>query len=114
MKKLALELFFNISPNKEKLHFSPKKVVIKFFVGGNEMKNYQVTVEFCMMWNYAPKAASLAEELFTHFRSEISEMKLVPSSGGAFEVTVNGNKLYSKLDTGIFPKSEEIINKMQS
>lgn len=36
-------------------------------------------------------------------------MELIPSSGGAFEVTVNGEKIYSKLDTGIFPDTEEII-----
>ncbi|KAF0817408.1 hypothetical protein KIS4809_3672 [Bacillus sp. ZZV12-4809] len=40
-------------------------------------------------------------------------MELVPSKGGAFEVTVNGVKLYSKLDTGIFPKTNAIIEKMQ-
>ncbi|USK52505.1 Rdx family protein [Bacillus sp. CMF12] len=43
----------------------------------------------------------------------MSKMELVPSKGGAFEVTVNGEKLYSKLDTGIFPKTKEIIEKMQ-
>lgn len=41
-------------------------------------------------------------------------MELIPSSGGAFEVTVNGEKLYSKLDTGVFPKSRHIIEKMQA
>jgi selenoprotein W-related protein len=40
-------------------------------------------------------------------------MELIPSSGGAFEVTVNGEKLYSKLDTGVFPKSKNIIEQMQ-
>jgi selenoprotein W-related protein len=36
-------------------------------------------------------------------------MELIPISGGAFEVTVNGEKIYSKLDTGVFPDTEEII-----
>jgi selenoprotein W-related protein len=40
-------------------------------------------------------------------------VELIPSSGGAFEVTVNGEKLYSKLDTGVFPKSKNIIEQMQ-
>lgn len=73
------------------------------------MMGYQVKVEFCMQWNYAPKAASFAEELFSHFRSDISNLELVPSSGGAFEVTVNGEKIYSKLDKGVFPDPQEII-----
>jgi selenoprotein W-related protein len=41
-------------------------------------------------------------------------MELIPSSGGAFEVTVNGEKLYSKLETGVFPKAKEIIEKMEA
>jgi selenoprotein W-related protein len=41
-------------------------------------------------------------------------MELVPSSGGVFEVTVNGEKIYSKHETGIFPDTEEIIAKMTS
>ncbi|GEN45019.1 hypothetical protein AHA02nite_07950 [Alkalibacillus haloalkaliphilus] len=41
-------------------------------------------------------------------------MKLVPASGGAFEVTVDGEKLYSKLDTGVFPEADQVIKEMKS
>jgi len=75
---------------------------------------YKVSIEFCMKWNYAPKAASFAEKMFSHFRHDIEEMTLVPSSGGAFEVTVNGEKIYSKLDTGEFPNEEELFSKMST
>lgn len=76
------------------------------------MKKFHVIVEFCMQWNYAPKAASFAEELFNHFRRDIEKLELIPVSGGAFEITVNDKKIYSKLDTGIFPDEEEIIDQM--
>ncbi len=36
-------------------------------------------------------------------------MELIPVSGGAFEVTLNGEKIYSKLDTGVFPDTEDVI-----
>ncbi len=36
-------------------------------------------------------------------------MELIPASGGVFEVTVNGEKIYSKDETGLFPSSENII-----
>lgn len=78
------------------------------------MSKYEVKVEFCMQWNYAPKAASFAEELFNHFRHNIPTLDLVPSSGGAFEVTVNGNKIYSKLDSGVFPDTQEMIQKIEN
>ncbi|MBU9712390.1 Rdx family protein [Bacillus tamaricis] len=52
--------------------------------------------------------------MFNHFRSEIENLNLVASSGGAFEVYVNGEKIHSKLDTGEYPQLETIINKMKS
>jgi len=36
------------------------------------------------------------------------EIELVESSGGAFEVSVNGKKVFSKLDLGRFPAYQEI------
>lgn len=77
------------------------------------MKSYSIAVEFCMQWNYAPKAASFAEDLFSHFRANIKEIQLIPSSGGAFEITVNGKTIYSKLETGVFPKNSEVIKKIE-
>jgi selenoprotein W-related protein len=36
-------------------------------------------------------------ELIKHYEHVIEEIKLVPSDGGRFEVTVNGQLLFSKL-----------------
>jgi selenoprotein W-related protein len=41
-------------------------------------------------------------------------LELIPSSGGVFEVTINGEKIYSKKETGLFPSSEAIIEKMEA
>jgi selenoprotein W-related protein len=38
------------------------------------------------------------------------EIELIKSSGGAFEVFLEGKKVYSKLDLGRFPEHSEIIN----
>ena len=40
---------------------------------------------------------SLTDELLKHYEHLIEEIKLIPSDGGRFEVTVNGQLLYSKL-----------------
>ncbi len=37
-----------------------------------------------------------------------AEVELVPSKGGAFEVSVDGKKIYSKLATKRFPAYQEI------
>jgi selenoprotein W-related protein len=40
---------------------------------------------------------SLTEELLKQYEHLIEDIKLIPSDGGRFEVTVNGQLLYSKL-----------------
>ena len=39
------------------------------------------------------------DELLKRYEHLIEEIKLVPSDGGKFEVTVNGQLIYSKLET---------------
>jgi selenoprotein W-related protein len=39
-------------------------------------------------------------------------LELIPSGGGAFEVFVDGNKIYSKLETGVFPDERVILDEV--
>lgn len=41
-------------------------------------------------------------------------MTLVPSGGGCFEIFVDGERIYSKLDSGRFPESREIVRVIQA
>ena len=52
---------------------------------------------------------SLTEELLKHYEHVIEEFKLVPSDGGRFEVTVNGQLLYSKLQTHRHAEPGEVL-----
>ena len=52
---------------------------------------------------------SLTEELLKHYEHLIEELKLTPSDGGRFEVTVNGQLLYSKLATHRHAESGEVL-----
>lgn len=52
---------------------------------------------------------SLAEELLKNYEHLIEGIKLVPSDGGRFEVTVNGQLLYSKLATHRHAEPGEIL-----
>lgn len=49
------------------------------------------------------------EELLKHYEHVIEEIKIVPSDGGKFEVTVNGQLLYSKLQTHRHAESGEVV-----
>lgn len=44
---------------------------------------------------------------------QISDLRLVPAKGGCFEVTANGELLYSKLATGKFPDEGAILDLVQ-
>jgi len=50
----------------------------------------------------------------TKYKQEISDYKLIPSGGGAFELTVNGDLIYSKLKTGKFPDEQWAIDAVGS
>jgi selenoprotein W-related protein len=43
----------------------------------------------------------------------IASLTLVPSGGGAFEVTANGKKLHSKLETGEWPDFDEVVRQVK-
>ena len=52
---------------------------------------------------------SLTDELLKHYEHLIEEIKLIPSEGGRFEVTVNGQLLYSKLNLHRHAEQGEIL-----
>jgi selenoprotein W-related protein len=52
---------------------------------------------------------SLTEELLKHYEHLIEEIKLTPSEGGRFEVTVNGQLLYSKLSAHRHAEPGEVL-----
>jgi selenoprotein W-related protein len=52
---------------------------------------------------------SLIDELLKHYEHLVEEIKLVPSDGGRFEVTVNGELLYSKLSTHRHAEPGEVV-----
>jgi len=54
----------------------------------------------------------LTEKLLVSGKQRIKSFELVPFSDGRFEVFKNGKKLYSKLETGEFPKEGEIVSQV--
>lgn len=47
-------------------------------------------------------------QLVDKYDKHFAEITLKPSDGGRFEVTVNDNTVFSKLDTGRFPEDQEL------
>ena len=55
----------------------------------------------------------MAEKILA-LKQRIGSLKLVPSGGGAFEVSVNGKKIYSKLQTGEFPDFDAMLKAVKA
>jgi selenoprotein W-related protein len=51
----------------------------------------------------------LTSKLLGEYKQRIQDLKLIPGSGGCFELTVNGELIYSKLQTGRFPDEKTMI-----
>ncbi len=51
----------------------------------------------------------LTEELLKNYEHLIEDVKLIPSDGGKFEVSVNGQLLYSKLATHRHAEPGEVL-----
>ena len=51
----------------------------------------------------------MTDKLLNEFKQRIQDLKLIPSGGGCFELSVNGELLYSKLKTGEFPDEKAML-----
>ncbi|MBX7102975.1 MAG: Rdx family protein [Gemmataceae bacterium] len=51
----------------------------------------------------------MTAKLLTTLKQKITSMRLIPSAGGCFEVTANGELIYSKLATHKFPDEDVIL-----
>jgi len=73
----------------------------------------KISIEYCMTWNYEPRALSLRDDLEDAFKDRVDEfsVELIQSSGGVFEVMVNDHlQVFSKKQVGRFPNSSyEVI-----
>ncbi len=54
-----------------------------------------------------PQATSLAAEIKKKYGVET---ELIPGAGGIFDVEVDGSMVYSKHETGRFPKHKEVLD----
>lgn len=56
----------------------------------------------------------MANSLLVQYKQQIESLTLVPASGGCFELSANGDLIYSKLETGRFPDEQQIVKLLGS
>ena len=63
----------------------------------------KISIEYCMEWNYEPRALSLRDDLVDKFSTMFDEfnVELIESGAGVFEVWVNDTlEVFSKRRIG--------------
>jgi selenoprotein W-related protein len=70
----------------------------------------RIAIEFCGECGYAPKALVLAERLLEELEGVVSEVVLVPSSGGVFDVSVDGELASGDRSAGVDEVAAAVIS----
>jgi selenoprotein W-related protein len=56
----------------------------------------------------------MATELINRFPDQIGDVCLHAGTGGAFEVSINGEQVYSKLQTKRYPELNDILEPLRA
>jgi len=71
----------------------------------------KIEIEYCDQWGYEPRAPA-ARELIVELRPS-AQVNLRRSTGGVFEIKVDGRVAFSKKAEGRFPTREEIRDRLK-
>lgn len=52
----------------------------------------------------------MTTKILEAYKQRISSLTLIPSGGGCFELKLDSDLVYSKLDTGEFPAEREMVS----
>ena len=72
-------------------------------------KKYKVSIEYCVPWNYWPRAAGAADDILSNYQHLVETCTFITGSKGVFHVKVNDVTLYSKKQMGRHAAQGEIL-----
>lgn len=77
------------------------------------MTGPRIAITYCTQCNWMLRAAWVAQELLSTFGQDISEVALVPGTGGVFEITCDGETVWERKRDGGFPQPKEIKQRVR-
>lgn len=63
----------------------------------------RVRITYCRQCNWLLRSAWMAQELLSTFAESLDEVALVPSTGGAFQIEIDGEAVWDRKRDGGFP-----------
>ncbi len=77
-------------------------------LGGMEVKEPRLEIEYCTRCRWLPRATWMAQELLTTFEAELGEVALIPGTNGVFEVRLDGESVWSRRTDAAFTDAAEL------
>ncbi len=72
-------------------------------------KSPNVEITYCRLCGWGLRAGWMAQELLSTFADELGSVTLVPdTTGGVFEVRVEGDLVWSRKEAGHIPEIKEL------
>lgn len=72
-----------------------------------------VVIVYCRQCNWLMRSAWMAQELLSTFSEELGGVTLVPSTGGAFSIEVDGELVWERKRDGGFPDARTLKQRVR-
>jgi len=78
----------------------------------SELGTVEVIIEHCSQWGYGPRAQALKDKIL----SVVTDANVNVKAGRAtsYEIIINGDLIFSKLETGQFPDDAVLIEEIRA
>jgi len=73
----------------------------------------QINIEYCGAWGYAPKARNLRDAIIKSLGNGAVDVTIAVGRRSSFEITANGQCVFSKLEAGGFPEQAAVTQVLQ-
>lgn len=74
----------------------------------------KVQITYCAECGYEPQALDLTKALMYEFGGRLSSIELIPWESGAFDVSIDGQRVHSMKRDGGFPERSVIIRAVRA
>jgi selenoprotein W-related protein len=72
-----------------------------------------IGIEYCHECGYLGFATKLTEALLRTFEGQLAGVLVTPSTGGAYEITLDGRSIYSTFEEGM-PTQDEAVERVRT
>lgn len=72
------------------------------------MSTHRVSITYCTQCQWLLRAGWMAQELLSTFGRDLSEVALIPGTGGVFEIRCDGAVIWERKRDGGFPDAARL------